>query len=463
MALTVDTFKDKTVLVVGLTRTGLSAATGLKAGGANVLVWDDNAAKRAEVEGQGFTLADPSHASFDALILSPGIPLTHPVPHTSVARAKALSATITSDMDLLWSGHQDARYIGITGTNGKSTTTALIGHILAAANVPSAVGGNLGTAALDLASLGAEGTYVLETSSYQLDLISDLVFDVAILLNITPDHLDRHGGMDGYCRAKSRIFQNQTADQSAIISMDDAYCRAIAEPLFAQGRQRVVPISVSSPVDGGVYLAGDVLIDTLDGSPQPVMDITDANTLPGSHNAQNIAAAYAAARQEGIDRKTITDAICTFPGLPHRQHLTAEHEGIRFVNDSKATNAEAASRALACYDTIYWIAGGKEKEGGYGPLDPYLPNIRRAFLIGEAAGNIDRYLAGKVDAEVSGDLVTAVEQATDLARHEGKPGAVVLLSPACASFDQFSSFEARGDAFVAAVDAVLSKDGKVLS
>lgn len=456
MTITVDSFKGKTVLVLGLARSGLSAAHALRSGGARVLVWDDGAAARDRAKADGFEVCAPADAVFDRLIASPGVPLTHPAPHPAVLRAGAIGATVGGDIDLLYGMCPDAAYIGITGTNGKSTTTALIGHIFESAGLAASVGGNLGTAALDLAPRSEGETFVLETSSYQLDLIGETVFNIAILLNISPDHLDRHGGMDGYVRAKQRIFRNQRAGDTAIIGVDDAWCRkALADRRLAPGR--VVPVSVTAPVDGGVYATGGRLIDTMDGPPEPVMRLADAPRLPGLHNAQNIAAAYAACRRAGIARETIVEAIKCFPGLPHRQFLVAEQDGIAFINDSKATNAEAAARALACYDRIYWIAGGREKEGGYGPLTPYLGNIRHAFLIGEATGSIDRFLAGHVDAEDCGDLETAVKQAFALARREGGRGSVILLSPACASFDQFSSFEERGAAFERAVAAEIAE------
>jgi len=342
-----------------------------------------------------------------------------------------------------------ARYAGITGTNGKSTTTALVGHILKAAGIRVAIGGNLGIAALLLEALGADGVYVLEMSSYQLELTKSLAFDVAVLLNITPDHLDRHGGMDGYVAAKERIFAGQNARRAAIIGVDDAICRGIAAKLAAAGH-KVIPISAETAALGGVYIADGQLVDDIDRAQRRVLDLAQAERLPGRHNWQNAAAAFAAARALGVDAHDAVQGIKSFPGLAHRQELIATIDGVRYINDSKATNADATAKALACYDDICWIAGGVAKEGGIASLAPYFPRIRHAFLIGEAAPAFAVTLAGKVPSTRSGDLATALRQAHDAARQ----GGTVLLSPACASFDQFTDFEARGDAFRRLVDAL---------
>jgi UDP-N-acetylmuramoylalanine--D-glutamate ligase len=279
-------------------------------------------------------------------------------------------------------------------------------------------------------------------SSYQLELTKSLVFDVAVLLNITPDHLDRHGGMDGYVAAKERIFAGQGARKAAIIGVDDAICRGIAAKLAATGA-KVIPISAERAAPGGVYAADGQLIDDIDHAQRAILDLADATRLPGHHNWQNAAAAFAAARMLGVDARDAAQGIARFPGLAHRQELVATIDGVRYVNDSKATNADAAAKALVCYDDICWIAGGVAKEGGIAPLHPYFPRIRHAFLIGEAAPAFATTLTGQVAFTRSGDLATALRQAHETARR----GGTVLLSPACASFDQFTDFEARGDAF----------------
>lgn len=451
-------YKEKSVAVVGLGRSGLATARALTEGGADVVVWDDNAEARQDAETHGYRLCPPGDGEPRALILSPGIPLTHPEPHAAAKAARAAGIPIVGDIELLYRSCPDARYIGITGTNGKSTTTALLGHILKTCGARAEVGGNLGIPALDLDPLSNDGTYVLEMSSYQLDLIDTVAFDTAVLLNITPDHLDRHGGMDGYTAAKTRIFTDRPGDAVAIVGIDGLECLNIAERLERDGR-RVVRLSVKKPVSGGVFVEDGALIDAMDGPGKPVLRFADVPALPGLHNAQNIAAAYAAARLEGLKPEAITNAIASFPGLAHRLETVAERGGVRFINDSKATNAEAAATALASFERIYWIAGGREKDGGYAQLTPHLPSIAKAFLIGEAAASLAQALGGSVPVEQCGTLDRAVQQASALAMSEGVRGSVVLLSPACASFDQFPNFEKRGEAFSAAVRDFLVGQG----
>ena len=450
-------FRDGRIAVLGLARSGLAAAEALRQSGAHVLAWDDNEAARAAAAAKGIVVTDPgSEAAGDwtALVMSPGIPLTHPAPHPVAARALAAGIPVIGDIELLWRAGTGARLLGITGTNGKSTTTSLIGHILTEARQPVAIGGNLGTPVLSLPQLDGRGTYVIEVSSFQLDLIARTRFAVAILLNLTPDHLDRHGDMTGYIAAKRRIFRNQVAGDTAILGVDDDHVRALAAEL-AQGPARLIRISAEGPVAGGVYVVDGRLIDHLDSAPVAIMDLRPVATLPGRHNWQNAAAAYAACRTAGVAAADIATAIATYPGLPHRQELVASEPGLRFVNDSKATNADAAAKALGCYERIYWIAGGLPKAGGIASLAPFFPRIAGAFLIGQAGGEFARTLEGRVPFTRSGDLASAVKQATAAARRdgaadgrqEGAADAVVLLSPACASYDQFTSYEARGDAF----------------
>ncbi|HKX08826.1 MAG TPA: UDP-N-acetylmuramoyl-L-alanine--D-glutamate ligase, partial [Stellaceae bacterium] len=314
-----------------------------------------------------------------------------------------------------------------------------------------AVGGNLGTPVLSFPPLGKDGIYVLEMSSYQLELTQSLACDVAVLLNVTPDHLDRHGGMAGYVAAKERIFNNQRASQAAVVGMDDDVCRGIAGKLRSSKRQAVVPISAERVVDGGVYVEDGVMTDATRPRAKRVMDMRGAPRLPGRHNWQNAAAAFAAARRVGIPAEAAVAGIESFPGLTHRQELIATVDGIQYVNDSKATNADATARALVCYDAIYWIAGGVPKAGGIEPLRSLFPRIRHAFLIGEAAESFAATLGDAAEHTISGDLATAVAAARVAAEADRAEGAVVLLSPACASFDQFANFEARGEAFRALV------------
>lgn len=446
-------FDGRKVAVLGLARSGRAAAAALKAGGAAVLAWDDSDKTRAALAGE-VALTDPAKTDWRemaALMLSPGIPHSFPEPHPAVAAARAAGVEIVGDIELLGRAQPDARYIGITGTNGKSTTTALVGHILSEAGKQVEIGGNLGPPALGLAPLGAEGSYVLELSSFQLELVTSLAFDIAVLLNITPDHLDRHGDMDGYIAAKQRIFAGQREGAAAIVGIDDDICRGLAETLRRDGAARVVPISVREAAPGGIYVDDGWLTDALDGAPQRVFDLAEAPRLPGSHNAQNAAAAYAVARQAGVFPEAAIAGIRTFPGLAHRQELVDTIAGVRYINDSKATNADATEKALACYKAIYWIAGGLPKAGGITPLAPYFKRLRHAFLIGNATEEFAATLDGQAPYSRCGDLATALTAASDRARAEHVPEAVVLLSPACASYDQFPNFEVRGDTFRALV------------
>jgi len=453
----VATFQGEKVAVMGLARSGLVAAQALQQGGAEVMAWDDAAAKRDAAAAAGVPIVDLGVADFagiTVLVLSPGIPHTYPKPNPVAARARAAGTRIIGDIELLARSRPEARYVGITGTNGKSTTTALIGHIVAQARWPVAIGGNLGTPALALASLGADGIYVLEMSSYQLELVESLTFDVAVLLNITPDHLDRHGGMDGYVAAKRRVFAGQKNPQAAILGIDDEPSRAMVDALARAGAQRVVPISVERRAPGGVYVENGWLIDDMAGGAKRVLELRRAARLPGAHNWQNAAAAYAATRALGVDAAAAIDGIVSFAGLAHRQELIATIDGVAYVNDSKATNADAAAKALACYDAIYWIAGGVPKEGGIASLASFFPRIRHAFLIGKATEEFAATFDGRVPMSRCGELGRALAAARETALAQRKPGAVVLLSPACASFDQFANFEERGDIFRRLVQAL---------
>jgi UDP-N-acetylmuramoylalanine--D-glutamate ligase len=443
------------VAVLGLGRSGRAAARALLASGAEILAWDDQAKTRDAAAADGIPITDLTTIDWRepvSLILSPGIPHSFPKPHKVVELARAAGCEVIGDIELLVRAQRTCGYVGITGTNGKSTTTALVGHILEVAGRPVQVGGNLGTPALTLEPLGPDGVYVLEMSSYQLELTPSVVFDVALLINISPDHLDRHGGMDGYVAAKQRIFKFQTGPRVAVVGDDDAITRRIGAALTAAGDQIVRRISADHPVAGGVFVADGALVDDLDGAGVTVMDLTRVKTLPGQHNAQNAAAAYAVTRTLGLEPPVIAACINSFPGLAHRQERIAEIDGVGFVNDSKATNADAAARALACYDAIYWIAGGVAKEGGITELRDFFARIRHAYLIGEAAADFAATLGDAVPHTIVGDLGHAVGAAFADARAGGVAGAVVLLSPACASFDQYPNFEARGEHFRELVD-----------
>ena len=449
-------FAGYPIAVMGLGKSGMATAKALLKSGAEVWAWDDDAGRRAEAERVGIPIVDLAKKDLKGattLVLSPGIPHTHPKPHPVAARAQAAGLEIICDVELLGRSQRAAAYVGITGTNGKSTTTALIGHVLSLAGRPVQVGGNLGTPVLELEPLDEGGIYVLEMSSYQLELTLSITFDVGVLTNISPDHLDRHGGLAGYVAAKRRIFHRQTAPRTAVVGADDAAARSICEELLAAGEQIVVPISAERRVERGVYVIEGRLIDDTEGTASEVADLAAIPTLPGRHNWQNAAAAYATARSIGVHRPVIAACLRSFPGLAHRQELVAVIDGVRYVNDSKATNADAAEKALVCYERIYWIAGGRPKEGGIEPLKPHFRRIAHAYLIGEAAAAFARTLEDAVPYTLTGTLDKAVAAASKAAR--GKAGgAVVLLSPACASWDQFADFEARGEAFRALVDAL---------
>jgi UDP-N-acetylmuramoylalanine--D-glutamate ligase len=414
-----DIFAGQRFAVVGLGRAGLPAARALVAMGAQVTVWDDTASAREAAA--DLVVAKPEMASLTALVLSPGIPHRLPKPHPIAAAAIDAGVPILSDADLLYravrASESGARFVGITGTNGKSTTTALLAHILTKQGIPNAAGGNLGTGALALPLLGADGVYVLEMSSYMLERLAALRFDVACMLNLSADHIDRHGDMDGYAAAKRQIFARQTAADTAVIGVDDALSRAMADdfPHAVRVSEHDAPIAV-------------------------------APTLPGAHNAQNIAAATAMARALGVPDDAIAAGIRTYPGLPHRQERVGRVFGVDWINDSKATNADSTARALACYDRIVWIAGGTAKEGGIEPLAEFFPRVAHAFLIGRDAPVLAATLAAHhVAHSAVGTLEHAVAESADWVRSHH--ATVVLLSPACASWDQFTGFDQRGDRF----------------
>ena len=432
MSFSSDILRGERFAVLGLGRAGLPAARALVAMGAEVTVWDDKPEARAQAE--GLVVAEPVMAGLSALVISPGIPHRPPHGHRFAQAALAAGVPILTDADLLYravrASGSKARFAGITGTNGKSTTTALLAHILTVAGVPNAAGANLGTAALALPWLGDEGVYVLEMSSYMLERLAALRFDAAAMLNLSADHLDRHGDMAGYAAAKRQIFARQMADDTAVVGVDDALSRAMADALTA----RVVRISEH-----------DVPIAT-------------GPTLLGAHNAQNIAAATALARALGVSDADIVAGIQTYAGLPHRLEKVATIGGVAWVNDSKATNADSTARALACYERIVWIAGGTAKEGGIDTLTEFFPRIAHAYLIGRDAPILAETLTrdgvaftdvGTLEAAVAASALYAATHDVD----------VVLLSPACASWDQFTGFPQRGDRFRALAQQLSGEGG----
>ena len=440
----VPLYRNRRVAVLGLARSGLAAARALSAGGAHLLCWDDLPAARAAAREQGFEVrpAGPEDG-IAALVPSPGIPLTHPM----VAAAHREGVEVLGDVELLWRTQPEPRYIAVTGTNGKSTTTALIGHLLHAGGARRIrVGGNLGTPALDLAPIPGEGIFVLELSSYQLDLTVEATFDIAVLLNIAPDHLDRHGTMAAYVDAKRQVFRPGRLE-TAVVGVDDPISRGVHDALRTRERLRLAPVTVAARSCQGVSVMSGILHE--DG--EPICNLSEAAALPGRHNWQNAAAAYAAARACGLAPERLAQGLLDFPGLPHRMERIGLVHGIPVINDSKATNAEAAARAIACFDNVYWIAGGRPKEGGIDAVTPVFPRIAHAFLIGEAEERFAATLEGRLPVTRCGTLDRAVAAALDAAGRNGREGTVVLFSPACASFDQFRDFEQRGDTFRALI------------
>jgi len=454
--------KGRRIAVLGLGASGQATARALKAAGVDLAAWDDAHAGRAAAERDGVPLVDFARdgmGGFDAAVLSPGLPRAHPAPHAMVRAAETAGVPLVGDIDLLARARPDCRFLGVTGTNGKSTTTALIAHVLTGAGRRAAAGGNLGPAALALDALAPGEWYVLEVSSYQLETIGEVDWSVGVFLNISADHLDRYADRAGYVAAKARLFERSTPDGVAVIGVDDPETAAVHARIAAERGTRAVPIAASHALDHGVHAAEGVLIDATGATAQRVLNLAEARALPGRHNWQNAAAAYAACRAAGLAPDAIAAGLRSFPGLAHRQEAVGRVAGVRFVNDSKATNAEAAAKALGSYEAVYWIAGGLAKEGGLDALAPYLPRIRKAFLIGRDAPQFAAFLEGRVAAERCTDLdaatVAAFEAArADIAAGGGTDDPVVLLAPACASWDQFANFEARGEAFRASVRAL---------
>lgn len=452
-------YHNKSVGVFGLGAAGKAAIEALVLSGARVFAWDDSETSRKNLQpdlpaaknGQ-LTLEHPNNWPWPQLacvVMSPGVPLTHPKPHPVVDIARRERVKLVGEVDLLYEACPNARYVGVTGTNGKSTTTALITHILQENGVLAQAGANLGVPALALNEMGEEGVYVLEMSSYQLDLVHMAVFNASVLMNITPDHLDRHGGMEGYIKAKRRIFERQRDKHASFVGLDDGYCRDIYIDLVREHRATIVPFTVTQhqrALHGIEVSDKGELLDHYSNSGYQC-DLSGLERLKGRHNWQNIAAAYGVARYLGLEPDAIMKAVQTFPGLPHRLELITSISNATFVNDSKATNADAVERALDPFENIYWIAGGVAKAGGIAPLEPYFGKIKHAFLIGEAQDAFAATLDGKVPFTKCGDLENATHQASKMAFRDAAVPTVVLLSPACASFDQWKNFEARGDAF----------------
>ena len=444
----ITTFSGQKVALFGLGGSGLATAKALIAGGCDVVAWDDNPAGVAKAKGEGIQtgdLRDTNFPEFAALVLAPGVPLTHPKPHWCVEFAKSFDVEIIGDIELFARERRavapDAPFIAITGTNGKSTTTALIAHMLSHAGRDAQLGGNIGRAVLSLDPLKNDRFYVVEVSSYQIDLAPTLDAGVGILLNLSPDHLDRHGTLNRYAGIKKLLVEKA---KTAIVGVDDKRCSNIAEELATEGHN-VVPISKNQVLEAGIYAQDSNLILAETG--EIIANIENVGSLRGTHNAQNAAAAVAACRAVGLSNEEIQAGLRSFPGLVHRMEQVGHLGKVLFVNDSKATNAEAAAPALASFEHIYWIAGGLAKDGGIELLEEWFPRIAKAYLIGEAAPVFSATLSDQVDFEISAALDVAIAHAAKDASDSSFADPVVLLSPACASFDQFPNFEQRGFAF----------------
>jgi UDP-N-acetylmuramoylalanine--D-glutamate ligase len=473
-------WEGKTVAVMGLGKTGESTCAALLKANANVLAWDDNEDNRTSFKHQEL-LSDLNECDFqtlDALILSPGIPHNHPRPHPLAQKAVDAVLPIFCDIELFARAVTDIPYVGITGTNGKSTTTALIGHILNYYQSTD-IGGNIGKPVLSMKRTNVKD-YVLELSSYQLERSPSIAPKVAVWLNITPDHLDRHGDMDGYINAKRKIFANYTEGSIAVIGIDDNHSAKVADTLQERSEWDIQRVSVHKKVDNGYYIENGILYRIMQkpkdlddsqiedtsiyGEPFMCTDLKTYPRLKGVHNWQNAACAFAACEAMGLSAEQIEIAMRDFAGLPHRQYVVEIINGIPYVNDSKATNADAASMALRSFEQIYWILGGRSKDTGLEGLQEFTEKVKHAFLIGEAQGQFSEWLEKHdIPYSLCGTLDAATIAAHDMAQGErGLPGGapVVLLSPACASFDQFDSFEQRGDAFAKVVKQLAKKEAQ---
>ncbi|MCE6951655.1 UDP-N-acetylmuramoyl-L-alanine--D-glutamate ligase [Cereibacter sphaeroides] len=458
--------EGRKVAVLGLGRSGLATARALEAGGAEPLLWDDSPEARGKAEAQGFAITDMTRErAFEGvslLVTSPGIPHLYPAPHPVIARAVAAGVPVDNDIGLFFrsfatpdwdSFDQMPRVVCVTGSNGKSTTTALIHHILGEAGRPTQMAGNIGRGVLDLDPARDGEVVVLELSSYQTDLARALTPDVAVFTNLSPDHLDRHGGMGGYFAAKRRLFAEGGPDR-AVIGVDEPEGRHLAGQLsVAPEDDRVIRISSGQKLDGfgwAVFARKGFLAEWRKGRQMASIDLRPMQGLPGAHNHQNACAAYAATRTLGLAPKQIEAALSSFAGLPHRSQLVGEKGGVRFVNDSKATNVDSAAKALQAFPKVRWIAGGLGKDGGIAALQPFLGSVVKAYLIGHSARDFALQI-GTTDHEICETMERAVARAAE----EAQAGEVVLLAPAAASFDQYPNFEKRGEDFTEKVRALL--------
>jgi UDP-N-acetylmuramoylalanine--D-glutamate ligase len=451
--ISITAFAGRKLALFGLGASGLTSASALLAGGADVVAWDDDAGRITQATSAGIPTADLRHIDWSkiaALVLSPGVPLTHPAPHWTVGLARNAAVEVIGDIELYCRERRraapQAPFVAITGTNGKSTTTALVAHVLGSAGYDAERGGNIGTAILSLKPPAPGRAHVIECSSYQIDLAPSLDPLVGILLNVSEDHLDRHGTLADYAAIKERLVAGVPEDGTAIVGVDDNWCQAAADRLERMGKN-VVRVSVRRPLAHGLYIEAERIMQAVGGTAREVAHVGGIGSLRGLHNAQNAACATGAALALGLSGEAIQQGLRSFPGLAHRMEQVGRKGRVLFVNDSKATNADAAARALASFSDIFWIAGGRAKTGGIESLSGFFPRIRKAYLIGEAAAEFARTLDGHAAHEAVGTLDRAVEAAARDAAASGASEPVVLLSPACASFDRYPNFEVRGAAF----------------
>jgi UDP-N-acetylmuramoylalanine--D-glutamate ligase len=459
-------YKGEKVAVLGLGRSGLATAAALRAGGAEPLLWDDSPEARAKAEAEGFTLTDLTRNSalegVACLVTSPGIPHLYPGPNPIIARALETGVPVDNDIGLFFQSAAGTEWdemetppkvIAVTGSNGKSTTTALIHHILEVAGKPTQMAGNIGTGVLSIDPPVDGEVVVLELSSYQTELARALTPDVAVFTNLSPDHLDRHGGMGGYFAAKARLFTLGGPDR-AVVGVDEVEGQFLAGALAQRASDdRVIRVSSGQKLEGfgwAVFARKGFLAEWRKGRQVASIDLREVKGLPGAHNHQNACAAYAACRSLGLAPKLIEGALHSFAGLPHRSQLVGERAGVRFVNDSKATNVDSAAKALQAFPKIRWIAGGMGKDGGIAALKPVLGSVVKAYLIGHSARDFALQIG-----EVPHEICETMERAVARAAEEARAGEVVLLAPAAASFDQYPNFEKRGEDFTQRVKALI--------
>ena len=466
----VTCFSGKKVALFGLGGSGLPTARALIAGGAEVVAWDDSAPARARAGNDGIEVSDLAKLDWtklDSFVLSPGVPLTHPKPHWTVEKARTAGVEIIGDLELFCRERAviapGSPFIAITGTNGKSTVTALTAHILKEAGVDVQLGGNIGTPVLELMPPSPDRMHVIEVSSFQIDLAPSINPAVGVLINLSPDHIDRHGTMENYAAVKARLV---TGSDMALIGVDDDYCWNIGKNRDAAlGKDAIrftCPVSIHRRLRRGVFAAGTQIISTLhDGAGKLIGDIGGVATLRGAHNAQNAAFAAGIVHLWRFPLEVIAEALRTYPGLPHRMEEAGRIGHVLFINDSKATNADAAEKALLSFRDIFWIAGGQMKEGGIAPLLPLMDRVRKVYLIGAAAEFFARTLDENVEHVVCGTLDAALSAAAADAHACDAREPVVLLSPACASYDQFANYEVRGDAFRTMVSKLVAATGPV--